>query len=399
MKIVAEYDIKMAVDLRPVSIYKMPQVEKNLRIEEVRYKQHAKSLEMDMTLPGRRMQKPRTDMSRITYESPGYAPQAVHWYGKIVHDRRIVVLRKVDCIYLFSPRFRHLESEDREQSVDGYQFRKAESREEQEHRRRNINFHIKRMEQEEFVALRCVEREMGIECRDIQDTGPAGEAADCARMVERAVFNAKVVNFSELVAQYRDEEAVRAALSRCTVFRHGRYILSNGFYEKCLHDVRDGILDLFDEKDRILERDVERFVRNEHFLMEELCRREGRYWCLKGFYECPGGEEMEISRIGSAIEKLQPCSVAAVHLETQIDEDFIRTNAPRANAVELANGLLVVYRGCRARKKIIELLMKKSVWKKAEIAKIAQGEDFGDEFLGILGEYCSLQGAVWTIRE
>lgn len=409
MKVVAEYDMKICRDRKPLLLYRLPQVNKNLKMKRVRYKPQSKHLEMDLMLPrsntALHSKKEGGAGNMITYESYGFSPSSDYWYGKIIRDKKMIVLRRIEYAYLFNPKFEHLDVKDKEQSIDGYQIRKAESREEQKHRKRNINFHVKKVDQEDFMVLDCTEGEMSEECEDTQHSDVVTRMKS-AKMVEKSIFHAKVVNISELFYLYGDEDMVRIALSKFTYFKHGRYILSNMFYERSLHDVRDMIVSLFNEKEKILIKDVEPFIRNEYFLLDELCRREGRFFYLKGFRECEGPsvanlESDGISKIYAAVDKHQPCSIEAIERETLLDLGFIRSNISKANIVVLANGAFATYGGSDNRMKVLNLLVRKKSWKKADVIRIAQSEDFGniEEFFDIFREYCSLKGSTWSIKE
>lgn len=408
MRVVAEYDIKLSKEPDPVSLYKLPQAVGNLRIERLYYKPQSRYLEMDMRHPRMdpRPQGAEDMSSTMTYRSYGFSPQADSWYGKIIHEKRIVLLRRIDCVYLFRPKFEHLEVESEIQGADGYQLRKAESREEQEHRKRNINFHIKRIELEDFVELPYGSRTMSHEYEDLCAGGGEETETRPAKKIERSIFNAKVANLPELVELYGDEKMVRLALSRCTYFRHGRYILSNLFYEKSLHEIRDRILELFNERERITMRDVESFIGDEYFLLEELCVRDGRFFCLRGFCEerasgMDVGMDDEVSKVVKAIEEHQPCSIETIQDTTLLSPETIRSSMSRTNVVKLANERYVIYGGSEKRKKIIDLLVKKKSWKKTDVLRVAESKEFGDleEFFSIFGEYCELNGSMWGIKE
>ncbi|UYI27831.1 hypothetical protein J0A71_08g17180 [Encephalitozoon cuniculi] len=404
MKIVAEYDIKLSKEDDPVVLYRLPNTETNFRIEAIRHKQQFKYLEMDMGIPraGRGVQGAKDKRPiAITYASHGTVPSSVQWYGKIYHFKRVVVLRRIECIYLFNPKFKSPETEKSAREIDGYQFRKTETREEKDHRRKNINYHIKRMNLEEFVMLKYKRKEMCQEYGDIPKLPVSESSGRPIMKIRDSIINAKVVNFSELVLLYRDENAVKAALSRYTNFIHGRYVLSNMFYEKSLHSIRDGILELFEGKERVLSKDVYQVVGDEDFLAEELCRRDGKYFYLRGFSEdtkrCDGvdiGQE-----IASLVAKHQPCTVESIQQEMLLEADAIRRNLP-GNVAVLANGMLAVCSGDERRRKIVEMLVMKKSWRKSEVLKIAQNELGGiEDFLNVLCEYCEMKGNVWSIRE
>lgn len=401
MRIVAEYDIKLSREADPVVLYKLPRMERNLRIEAIRRKPQSKYLEMDMRLPRMGQGSSREDRGpgTITYESHGFSPLPRQWYGKIDHSSGVIVLRPVECIHLFSPKFGNAESSSRE--VDGYQVRRAETREEKEHRKKNINFHIKRMNLEESVALEYKKKEMALEYTDAPRAHAAEQNIVSAAKIKRSIVNAKVVNFSELVLLYGDEDVIKAALSRYTRFVHGRYILSNMFYERGLHRIRDNILRLFERKERILAKDLYDAAEGEDFLAEELCRKVGGYFCLRGAMEYANecGTRSLGEGIASVVERLQPCSLEAVREEMLLEPDEIRQNLP-GNVTMLANGMLVICGGSERRRKIIEMLVTKKTWKKVEVLRVAQDDPQGIEnFFDAFGEYCELKGSTWNIKE
>ncbi|ADM11490.1 uncharacterized protein Eint_050410 [Encephalitozoon intestinalis ATCC 50506] len=404
MKIVAEYDIRLSKETEPIAFYKLPCTERNLRIQTVRWKRQFKYLEMDMKLPkpGRRMRRTEERKTNIiTYESYGFTPSSIQWYGKIDHLKKTIILRQIECIHLFNPKFGSSEIEKDRQEADGYQFKRAETREEKEHRRKNINFYIKKMNLEEFVTMEYSRKEMSQECSNSHDLSAVEDDVKPGMKIRSSIINAKVVNFSELALLYKDQNAIKAALSRYTNFINGRYILSNMFYEKSLHCIRDGILELFKGRERVLCKDVYLLAGEEKFLVEELCRRDGKYFLLRGFSEdtnkCDDGSIGQEIRF--IVEKHKPCSIEVIQEEMLLDPDAIKRNLPGDVAV-LANGMLAVCKGDDKRKRIIEMLVEKKSWKKSEVLRIAQNESGGiEDFFSVFGEYCELRGNVWSIKE
>ncbi|KAG5859654.1 hypothetical protein KMI_05g08360 [Encephalitozoon hellem] len=404
MRVVAEYDIKLSTETESASLYRLPSTERNLRIGTVRYKPQFKYLEMEMKLPRMRQKAQKMEGKKpnvITYESYGLRPSNTQWYGKVNHAKKIVVLRRIECVYLFSPKFGSLEGEKGDREIEGYQFRRAETREEKEHRRKNINFQIKKMNLEDFSTMEYKRREMSEDFDDAPRIPVAEDETRNIAQIRNSIVNAKVVNFSELTLLYRDQNAIKAALSRYTIFVQGRYVLSNTFYERDLHMIRDKVLELFRDKERVLCKDVYALVGGEEFLIEEICKKDGKYFQLKGFNEhtnrC-GNEDMG-REIAFLVEKHQPCSVETIHKEMLVDPSVIKRNLPGDVAV-LANGMLATCKGDERRKKIVEMLVTKKSWKKAEVLKVAQNEPGRiEDFFEMLCEYCELKGNVWTIKE
>ncbi|KAH9412316.1 hypothetical protein HK407_01g02110 [Ordospora pajunii] len=402
MKVVAEYDVKMVACTVPASLYRLPKAEKNLKIESIRLKQDFGYVEMRMKLPKIKCASAAgdgKDRSVISYGSYGYKPLSMQWYAMIDHDTNVVFLRKIDCVHLFNPRFEDVEVED-VSKCDGYQLRKAESREEQEYRKKNINFQLKKMNLEEFVELEYKVRDMSLECKEDQDVRKPNNSRKPTGKLKKSIENSKVMNFSEMMLLHQDENAVKNALQTYTSFVHGRYVISNAFYEKRLHCIRNKILDLFNYNERILMRDVQDFIDGEYFLLEELCNREGKHFCLKGFDEGINvlPEERMGVRVINAVRKLQPCVVEKVGEELLVDAEAVKMNLPEG-VVVLANGMLAVCEGDIMRKRIVGMLTSKDVWRKADIIRIAQNE-FSDasRFFEVLGEYCELKGGVWSIK-
>ncbi|KAM0672452.1 hypothetical protein CWI42_012150 [Ordospora colligata] len=403
MKVVAEYDVKMVECVMPASLYRLPKAEKNLKIEGIRLKQDFGYVEMKMKLPKTKcvsVAGDAKDRSMISYGSYGHKPLSMQWYAKIDHDANIVFLRKIDCVHVFSPKYEDIEVDDANK-CDGYQLRKAESREEHEHRRKNINFQLKKMNLEEFIELEYKLKDMDLKCKDDQVIGKPDKVRKTVGKLKKSIENSKVVNFSEMMLLYQDENAVKNALQTYTNFVHGRYVISNAFYEKRLHSIRNSILDLFNHNERILMKDIENFIDGEYFLLEELCRRDGKYYYLKGFDEGMNvlPEEIMGVRVMNAVRKLQPCVVEKVSEELLVDVDAVKMNLPEG-VVVLANGMLAVCEGDTMRKRIVGMLISKDVWRKSDVIRIAQNE-FSDasRFFEVLGEYCELKGGVWNIKQ
>lgn len=404
MRIVSEYDIKLSKETEPVALYRLPSTEGNLRIGTVRYKRQFKYLEIEMKLPRTRQRSQKIEGKKpsvITYESHGLSLPNGQWYGKVDHAKKVIVLRQIECVYLFNPKFGGLGGERSDKEADGYQFRRAETREEKEHRTKNINFQIKKMNLEGFTTMEYKRKEMSQDFNDLPKIAATEDDAKQIIQVRNSIINAKVVNFSELILLYRDQNVVKTALSRYTSFVQGRYILSNVFYEKDLHAIRDKILELFKEREKVPCKDIYALAGDEEFLIEEVCRKDGKYFQLKGFNErtnkCDNdGIGQEIAFL---VEKYQPCTVETVQKEMGMDIGIVRQNLPGDVAV-LANGMLAICKGDEKRKKIVEMLVTKKSWKKTEILKIAQNEPGRiEDFFDVLCEYCELKGSVWVIKE
>jgi hypothetical protein len=394
MKVTAEYDIKISREEVPISIYKQPQMSNNLGIDTVRRKPVSNYLEIDMPLPGAPQQGNKRE--RLTFGSFGFRPMGNYWYGKIVHEEKTVVLRRVEDFHLFTPLLSR-PVEHVERSTEGYQFRKAESREEREHRRRNINFLLKRAEQEEFEVLRFSRGEMSRECAEAAQRIKGTEEDGLSRKIENGIFNAKVVNFSELLGVYKDSELVRKALEKCTFHRFGRYFLSNRHYEASLHEIRDKILALFEKSDSFMMKDVVGFIGQESFLLDELCVRIGKRYHLRGHEEETDDMHGAIEdRVTELVRRYKVCPLQKIRDELGVDE------VPSADEVVLLpNGYVSIADECEVRKRILSMLMGKKSLRKAEVSKVVQSGEIEDvgEFFDILSEYCQLKGSTWVLRD
>jgi uncharacterized protein YfkK (UPF0435 family) len=263
---------------------------------------------------------------------------------------------------------------------------------------------IRKLSLEESIVLNYVNKEMSKEYEDIPPNDMDEMTLKDIKKIEQSIFNAKVVNFHELALLFEEEE-IKPVLRKCTIFRHGRYILSNTYYEENLHNIRNQILDVFETKEKIVIKDVEAFIKGEYFLLDELCVKSDGFFCLKGFREKEenlendmGGKEKSVLEI---IRAFQPCSVETIRNENALKTEEIMEIICRLNVVEVSNERYVIYEGNEYRRKIIDLLKKRKKFRSSDVTRIAQSGEFGDieEFFSVFEEYCVLNGSMWSIKE
>ncbi|EQB60421.1 hypothetical protein NAPIS_ORF02025 [Vairimorpha apis BRL 01] len=304
-------------------------------------------------------------------------------------------------------------------------FRKIESREEIEHRKRNINFKIRNIENEEIVKNEVVKgkSESGCNYKICSSSNIINNkiffnnnlSSKLQKNIENSIKNKVVVNFKDLIELYKNEEIVKSCLQKLTFYFQGRYILKNSFYDKNLQDIRNGIFkDLSDKgfveingfsqikkdgsiKDNILN-DTNTFINNitedYKYCLNELCiLKNTTTYVIKGYYESQIIDYKNSELLGKLKQNLI-FNLQDIRTFSGLEMDEIIKFINDNNFIEMENNLFMV----EYIKEIdgINSILSRSSIKKNEVNEIIENNGYDRDLFYLLVEvYFSNKRHLW----
>ena len=351
---VAEIPVTFAEARGEHVLGKLPNIWKNMTFKEARYKPTSKYFEVDVAMPKTNVSALRAkQLSRqcATYKSLCSASH--NYFFPVCSDNRLS-LQKVDYVALFS--YKHNAPAEKEQEA---LFKKAESREELAHRKKNINFKLRTMEKEEFLVLETtqvankarinlsdfVPEETGRNARRPERSASEEGIAVSHYNLESKIKNARIVNIGVLKSMFRDEDAIKTALCKMTEQVAGRFILKNAYYERYMHSLRDRMLSLFRPGGSVAA-DALGFIRDEFWLVEEIADVDGSVYVLKGYDEDPrfDVEEVEDANRKLVARQFRGCRMLSYEQicgGAGVDRDAVLSIVEGSGFRRLANGAYV----------------------------------------------------------
>lgn len=366
-EIVAEYPLVLAEGGPNTALYRFPS--KNFKPGEIRYKPLSGYTEIKMSFPQKNTSALRIKLlnsTHLVYRSiPSPSP---NYYHVKVEDGRIA-LAKIQSFYLFEPMHQYYPV-----SAHGPVLKKAESREELEHRKKSINYKLRNLDVEEARTMQYEDASALFRNRILvpgQEGACAGSAAghsvgdlDASRSkhsvgdldtsrekhpvlasdgkIEEVIRNARIANLSDLVAIFGDENAVRNALFKMTEKISGRFILKNIYYEKRLWEHRTDLLDLFRASGGEIPVSAARFLECEAWMVHEIAEQKDARYVLRGFRESTDFDVSAIeSRYRQAIRRVleahRMLGIKEIGRQTSIDEEIIHRQITGPGYLHLIN--------------------------------------------------------------
>lgn len=282
-EILKEFPILKSECSNLLSLYRFPIPMKPMNLNEVKIKPVSKFTEVVISLPNKNVSalKEKTlNMNNLVYRAFPNNVQTM-FFAKLEDGK--ILLYKFQNVYLFQPYHFYYQYD-----YTPSKLKKAESREEFEHRMKSINYKLKNVDIEEFKHL-------NIEESKFIPKAPTDSALNAAlqsnlnltvnfKKLEEMIKRTKIVNMKVLVDIFNNENAVKSTLFKMTDQLCGRFVLKNIFYEKSLHEMRDRIIQIFRENTTV---DIKstKFLGNEKWLVEELSDLKDGFYNLKGFKE------------------------------------------------------------------------------------------------------------------
>jgi hypothetical protein len=378
-----------------LNVYKLGQIENTLKIKCVNLKPYSKYLELEHNLPKSNISLVRNKTDSLTHYAHGYTPNT-SYYLMPASSEDSCTCYKINSVYKFNTKFRE---EDVEKSV--LQFRKVESREEIEHRKRNINYKIKNLENEIFNRMEYKKLDRDIMTLNLSNI-PKKDIKFNIGKIERCIKNRVVVNYKDLYNLFKPSytntherflsDNIKLSLQRLTFYYKGRYLLKNKFYDKYLQEVRNKILKAFENTDRLIKLESDSI--DYKTIIDELCIKKNDGYHLKGYYEDLVIDFKNLGLLNDLRNKLifsfqDIKNISGLEMEDVYK--FVNEN----NLVEIRNNFYCIELS-REIEEVIGLLDKVNI-KKSEINELVTEKGLNvEEFFKILEKYYVLKRATWV---
>lgn len=346
----------------------------------------------------------------------GSKPRRNTYFSRVFHQERLVVLWKVSSVFYLQPVFEQDGARDALLS-EGVQFMKIESREELEHRKRNINYLLKIYEKEPFVKLDYSARESeDVDTRalrpfPLESTESVAECVpDEEARLRRCIFNARIVNLGVLKKMFGQAD-IHGVLRAMTVHFRGRFLLKNEFYEQKFQVVRKAILDEIARSGHLAFGEAQKIPQRFVFLLEELCEKAECGYVLKGYDEMLGidDEALEMSDAHTKIQRVLASAGMASLQEivrlSGLNRREVAGVLAEAPFVKLSNGCYVACsdKPGSIRALLVDLFSKKASVRKSELMRTLR-EGLGhaaqmEQVVDVLDELCVQRAGSWVLKE
>lgn len=394
MKIKKEISINLTNS--NLNIYKLGPLINKVKISSVNVKPEGNYLELEYETPKYNTSLLRNKSDKIILYSYGFNPVSSYYLLKGLDDEECNKqnVYKLNSIYKFNTKFKE-ELSDKAT----LQFRKVESREEIEHRKRNINYKLKVIENEPFKKLEYKQVERNInKVLSVQSKSTStikyleNISVFDNRKIERCIKNRVVVNLNDLYKLFPDhQEDVKLCLQKLTFYFKGRYILKDKFYDKNLQKIRKEILEAFENSDSINFYNLSTDYNN---MLHELCTKQSNKYILKGIFE----EKVIDFKNINLVNKLKDKCIFTLQEIKEISgldiEDvykFILEN----NIQEIINNFYCVYKSQEI-EEVLKIYEKGNI-KKSEINDLLNSKELNTEdFFKALDFFFVLKRSTWV---
>lgn len=449
-KILAELPLQIDEESGNTQLLRIPQTNRNPPLLKIAFKPINGYMEVEVGLPNKNISAAKA--GALNYSSMAYkaisAPAGNYFYP-VVEDGS-VHLRRVSSIFIFSPLHR-LSSAVSEKTV----LKKAESREELEHRKRSINFKLKNMEDEEFINMRYEmlgkeqrpsvpdhiktiinegsqhgtrhppKRTMHSKTLTSHAVSPnttahqvdvtfAGTSQDTTERdtsfsqeiaIAEVIKQTRIVNFGILSRLCNNPMLVQNALYKMTDRIAGRFILKNSYYEKSLHGMRTRLLDLFGSSEETNVQNT-KFLGVEDWLIIELADQKDTRYVLKGFSE---EVDFDIAAIESNNQRIitetlsahMMLSVGDISKIAAIDQDIVSRIVGGPGYLYLANNAYAIDNKAHWFNCILESYSRKKSYELFEIKEtLGRNGIEVDEAVLIseIKQYCNQRGQKYFLK-
>lgn len=278
-EILKEFPISKLECSNSLSLYRFPISIKHMSLIEAKIKPVSKYTEITVNLPNRNtsaLKEKTLNIDSLAYKAH---PNTVNnlFYVRIEDGK--LLLSRLQSVCLFQPHHFYYQYD-----YTPSKLKKAESREEYEHRMRSINYKLKNIDLEEFKVFKFEESKFvpKILTDSIEKSNlPHQNITVNFKKLEETIKRTRIVNMSVLIDIFKNENAVKSTLFKMTDQLCGRFILKNTFYEKNLYELRNRMIGLFREKQKVSLKEM-LFLGDEKWMVEELADIADGFYCLKG---------------------------------------------------------------------------------------------------------------------
>lgn len=415
-EIAAEYPLELLFSNHPVALYRFNNLKKPFNPLEIKQKPLSGYTEVSFQLP----QKNISALKIKTLNSQNLAFRAFpnhttgYYYVQIKNNK--LYLTKISSIYLFEAVHQYYPVETHK-----LRLKKAESREELEHRKKSINYKLKLIEQEEFKKLdfdsgyttdstipESMNSNNQIDESRINDNGENKQTISNQtvnfKKLEEIIKNARIVNFKDLYDIFKNKDAIIGILYKMTVYVHGRFILKTSYYEKRLWDIRNTLISMFKRNGEVKISET-RFLGDEQWIAEEISNIVDKKYILKGFKESIAFDpelfqediKNQIKRL-LRIEGMQQSRIIGEKLS--IDEEIVSNILKQSDFLHLINNCYVInddhWFVC-----VLKLFESRKSVELNEIEDLIRTKGFSkssEEIVNELKQYCTHRITKYTIR-
>ncbi|EJW05325.1 hypothetical protein EDEG_00628 [Edhazardia aedis USNM 41457] len=346
------------------------------------------------------------------------------YFGLVNHQRKIVDIFPIDGLY----KFEHVFTKNTEKVIKKLDPRLV-SKEELEHRKKSINYKVKKIENENDYEL-IYEKDFdinemlqnlneGVEKYDIQesvvtknvdvsDDKNVKKVIIFENKIRKSIYNARIVNFELLNEIYNDKQLILKCLSEMCIKLSGRFVLKNKFYKKNLREHRNFIFSMFVNKEYIDSRIIQNMNNQDLiFLVNEIADFQDKKYYLKGVVENISLTETHFD-IEAIIKNNGVTSKKKLKNILKLEDDevneLIKNDMTKKNTIiQLSNGAYVYNDNTDVlRSACISLFQEKSKFKRNDLFKYMHMNFSREitlvEFGQIVKEFCVAEGNVWVLK-
>lgn len=320
------------------------------------------------------------------------------YIGRILHTKREIIISEVEYIYRFNNQFT-----DIKRGKQAGDMAKKITKEELEHRRKNINYILRKINAEDEKSMKYLtDEEVEFTDEPMQEECGTTQTHDDHK-IRRCIKEAKIVNYKVLTEIFPTINNIVEIMSEMCFNLHGRYVLKNKYYAGSLKRSREAILKQFTSSSIVFARAL---TKDEQFLLSEICNFSDNVYHLKGF-----AEDIQLQSSNVDIKKLI-ITHGIINMDklkemTELDsEDILAYMAEHSDIVKLQNNCYVIRHSDNIddpRNIVIDLLMTRNNVKRNDIFT-AVLDKTGKElnifvYNKIMKEFCTAKGNNWTIKK
>ncbi|KAI5169471.1 hypothetical protein PAEPH01_0743 [Pancytospora epiphaga] len=412
-KIVGEFPIILLEEAPMSTLFRFPCSTKSLQMREIKYKPSSGNVELKTPFPHRNMSAIKLKILKSEYFTYRSHPTPLeNHYSVYLKDGRFNI-RKIQKVYIFDPDHQYYEVATQNSTL-----KKAESREELEHRKKNINYKLRNIENEEPRTLKFEdmtskypnsisvnEGEMQGEMEVFSALSKLSVKPERTR-VEEMIKHARICNLKNLIEIFGDETIIKNTLFKMTEKIAGRFVLRNSYYEKDLWEPRARLLDIFKEKNGRIPISDTLFLGEESWLANEIAKKVEREYVLYGFEEDSGFDIEALERINRmAVRSTLSChrmlNVEGICAHTSLDSDIVLRFLSEPGYICLANNSYVLEDDTYWFNSVLKAYESKKCMELTEIeAILSGGEDTHnhDEIVAEVKLYCNQRNSKYYLK-
>lgn len=331
---------------------KFPEGKANLQIVKLVFKMQKEYVLVYCKVPNVEKDK------LILFYGYGQRPRKNLFHGKVFHQEKTIVLKKIERIYnLF-----HLFEEVKEEQCEIREIRS-----------RGINFYYNQLcldKGEEFFYnyLKYSYNELVPFKKEEEIKSPVKSKKELIDVIYRT----KICNLKELEQIFTDVSI--SLLKELCIYFKGRFVLKNDFYESRVQKVRTEFLNHFKVNDFITLLDAEKILKREMFILDEFCFKKNNVFFLKGYNEMLSlkEEELEIfdenNKILFLLKKHKMISYDKLMNETGLSFKDISLLL-KDNIILLSNSCIALKSDNEIQNNILSLFKNRRVIRKSELIK------------------------------